>query len=30
MVRMRSLERAHTFTADLVDLLDRLKKDDGQ
>jgi hypothetical protein len=30
IVRMRALERAHTFTADLVDLLDRLKKDDGQ
>ena len=30
LVRMRVLERAHTFTADLVDLLDRLKKDDGQ
>lgn len=30
IVRMRALERAHTFTEDLVDLLDRLKKDDGQ
>ena len=30
IVRMRALERAHTFTADLVDLLDKLKKDDGQ
>lgn len=30
IVRMRALERAQTFTADLVDLLDRLKKDDGQ
>lgn len=30
IVRMRGLQRAHTFTADLVDLLDKLKKDDGQ
>lgn len=30
IVRMRVLERTHTFTADLVDLLDRLKKEDGQ
>ncbi|MGE3979507.1 MAG: hypothetical protein AB7F94_18270, partial [Nitrospira sp.] len=30
IVRMRGLERTHTFTADLVDLLDRLKKEDGQ
>ena len=30
IVRMRTLQRAQTFTADLVDLLDRLKKDDGQ
>lgn len=30
ILRMRPLERAHTFTADLVDLLDKLKKDDGQ
>lgn len=26
----RILERPHTFTADLVDLLDKLKKEDGQ
>ena len=26
----RGLERAHNFTADLVELLDRVKKDDGQ
>jgi hypothetical protein len=30
IVRMRALQRAQTFTADLVDLLDKLKKDDGQ
>lgn len=30
IVRMRALERAHTLTGDVVDLLDRLKKDDGQ
>lgn len=30
IVRMRVLERSHTFTADLVDLLDKLKKEDGQ
>ena len=30
ILRVRRLERAHTFTADLVDLLDKLKKDDGQ
>ena len=30
IVRMRALQRAHTFTADLVDLLDKLKKDDAQ
>ncbi len=30
IVRMRALQRAHGFTADLVDLLDKLKKDDGQ
>jgi hypothetical protein len=30
IVRMRALPRAHTFTADLVDLLDKLKKDDAQ
>lgn len=30
IIRMRALDRAHTFTADLVDLLDKLKKDDGQ
>ena len=29
IIRLRALERAHTFTADLVDLLDKLKKDDG-
>ena len=29
IIRTRALERAHTFTADLVDLLDKLKKDDG-
>ncbi len=30
IVRLGALQRAHTFTADLVDLLDKLKKDDGQ
>ncbi|MEK9142067.1 MAG: hypothetical protein AAB308_13520 [Nitrospirota bacterium] len=30
IVRMRALERANTFTGDLVDLLDKLKKDEGQ
>ncbi len=30
IIRLRALERAHTFTADLVDLLDKLRKDDGQ
>lgn len=30
IVRIGSLQRVHTFTADLVDLLDKLKKDDGQ
>lgn len=30
IVRTRVLERTHTFTADLVDLLDRLRKEDGQ
>ena len=30
ILRIRGLDRAHTFTADLVDLLDKLKKDDGQ
>ena len=30
IIRGRALERAHTFTDDLVDLLDKLKKDDGQ
>lgn len=30
IIRLRALERTHTFTADLVDLLDRLRKDDGQ
>lgn len=30
ILRIGALERAHTFTADLVELLDRLKKDDGQ
>ncbi len=29
IVRMRALQRAQTFTADLVDLLDKVKKDDG-
>jgi hypothetical protein len=30
IVRMGALERARTFTAELADLLDKLKKDDGQ
>lgn len=30
IIRSRTLQRGHTFTADLVDLLDQLKKDDGQ
>lgn len=30
LFRSRTLQRGHTFTADLVDLLDKLKKDDGQ
>lgn len=30
IIRSRTLQRGHTFTADLVDLLDKLKKDDGQ
>jgi hypothetical protein len=30
IVRMRALQRAQGFTADLVNLLDNLKKDDGQ
>ena len=30
IIRSRTLQRGRTFTADLVDLLDRLKKDDGQ
>ncbi len=30
IVRMRALERARTFTEELADLLDKLKKDDGQ
>jgi hypothetical protein len=30
IVQMRVLEWPHTFTADLVDLLDKLKKEDGQ
>ncbi len=30
IVRMRALQRAQTFTSDLVELLDNLKKDDGQ
>lgn len=29
ILRMRALEWPHTFTADLVDLLDKLKKEDG-
>ena len=30
IVQMRVLERPHTFTTDLVDLLDKLKKEDGE
>jgi hypothetical protein len=30
ILQMRVLERSHAFTADLVDLLDKLKKEDGQ
>jgi hypothetical protein len=30
IIRSRALQRGYTFTADLVDLLDKLKKDDGQ
>ena len=30
ILRGRAMERAHTFTDDLVDLLGKLKKDDGQ
>lgn len=30
IIRSRALQRGRTFTADLVDLLDNLKKDDGQ
>lgn len=30
ILRIGGLDRARTFTADLVDLLDKLKKDDGQ
>lgn len=30
ILRIRGLDRAQTFTSDLVDLLDKLKKDDGQ
>ncbi len=30
IIRSRTLQRGHTVTADLVDLLDKLKKDDGQ
>lgn len=30
IIRSRTLQRGHAFTADLVDLLDKLKKDDGQ
>lgn len=30
IIRSRILQRGQTFTADLVDLLDKLKKDDGQ
>jgi len=30
IVRMRTLQRAQGFTSDLVNLLDNLKKDDGQ
>ncbi len=30
IVRIGALQRAHTLTTDLVDLLDKLKRDDGQ
>ena len=30
ILRIGGLARAQSFTADLVELLDRLKKDDGQ
>jgi hypothetical protein len=30
ILQMRTLERPHTFTADLVNLLDKLKKENGQ
>jgi hypothetical protein len=30
LLRIGGLDRAQLFTADLVELLDRLKKDDGQ
>ena len=30
ILRIGGLDRAQRFTADLVDLLDRLKEDDGQ
>jgi hypothetical protein len=30
ILRARVLDQAHTFTDDLVDLLDKIKKDDGQ
>jgi hypothetical protein len=30
ILRIRGLDRAQTFTSDLVDLLDKFKKDDGQ
>jgi hypothetical protein len=30
ILRVRGLDRAHTFTDDLVILLVKLKKDDGQ
>jgi hypothetical protein len=30
ILRIGGLDRAQLFTADLVELLDRLKKDDGQ
>ncbi len=30
IIRSRTLQHGHTFTSDLVDLLDKLKKDDGQ
>ena len=30
ILRVGGLDRAQRFTADLVELLDRLKKDDGQ